>query len=813
MDTELSKKESRFSIFLAQARSYIQSEGFSPLKIFIWIATILLLFAPLVVDSKILFPFVSGKSFYFIFFAEIIFFSWLGLIIFKKQYRPKINTVSVILAVFLIAASLSTVFGVDPSRSFWSNYERMTGLSMLLHLFAFFLVISSTFKKNDWLWIFGFSNVAAVIASFSSLFSINAATRGGGTLGNDSFLGSYLVINVFLAVYLFFGFKDGGCSKWIGKAVRSFAVLSFSVMTFCLLFEGSIFWQGFIKSHIEATSTQISLEQMEKEMVEKEKGLEPFSSLVGLFEGTFFWKSQIRYTQIDSEQITKEEKHLEPLYLLAKDFFPSMAKAANSPLEPSGSPEPAVQAPSPGLAKDLLNGGARAAKYSMLGGLLLLIPLFLFLKKEGKTRIAGAIFLGAVSLSALVLFYLALQPGSWIYEKFVQMATMSRIEVWKIAWQSFLQRPFLGWGPDNFEIAFSSNFSPKLFLPEYGGEIWFDRAHNIIMDNLVSFGILGSILYLGIFAGTFWSLVRLRFSKKIGLAAAAVPLAALAAYFVQNLTVFDMVSSLVMFFLILGFAASLDAKDKEEARPDKMSFSYLRCGLMSGAVLAIFIFSFLTFIAGPYKTGILVIKAGDSDNLDMRLEMSQAALGASSEGKYQVTTFLADSLINSRNAPVSKKRLLEELNFLSGELKKNIAQSPLDFRLYLKLGEFYNAWGGAIDSSKLAAAQEVLEEAINLSPNNQQAYWGLIKTKLTQARNMTKAGDKSGAKSKYDEAMALADAAIKIEPKVEQAHLMAMQIAKNAEDRNLYEEKKKEALEINPGWEEDIKNKFEDNIE
>ena len=175
----------------------------------ILLGTGLSLFAPLFVSGKFFFPFVGPKSLYFMAFVEVIFVAWLILQLFSKNYRPKLNILLAVLIIFVVVLIFSSVFGADFSRSFWSKYERMTGLLMWFHLLAFFLVISSTFrKKSDWLKIFSISIFVAVIISVLSLPKIGESimkgypTRGGATIGNSSFLGTYLLFNIFLALYL-----------------------------------------------------------------------------------------------------------------------------------------------------------------------------------------------------------------------------------------------------------------------------------------------------------------------------------------------------------------------------------------------------------------------------------------------------------------------------------------------------------------------------------------------------------------------------------------------------------------------------------
>jgi len=158
------KKERRLREEIQPGRE--KEEGISPILVGIirW-ATYLILFAPLIISGQYFFPFVGPKSIFFMGLVEIIFFTWLFLIVFNPKYRPRFNILSIALILFLVVLILSTVFGADISRSFWSKYERMTGLLMWVHLFAFFLVISSVFKKQDWIKIFSVSIFAAILMS------------------------------------------------------------------------------------------------------------------------------------------------------------------------------------------------------------------------------------------------------------------------------------------------------------------------------------------------------------------------------------------------------------------------------------------------------------------------------------------------------------------------------------------------------------------------------------------------------------------------------------------------------------------------
>jgi hypothetical protein len=354
-----------------------------------------------------------------------------------------------------------------------------------------------------------------------------------------------------------------------------------------------------------------------------------------------------------------------------------------------------------------------------------------------------------------------------------------------------LERPWLGWGPENFEFVFAKHFNPCMFLGECGGEIWFDRAHNVVFDALVQTGIIGFLSYLLVFGTVFLILWKRFFKGKVDFLTAGIFSVLLISYFIQNLTVFDMVSSYMIFFLVLGFIASFTLLEKENQIPRKISSPNF---LVAFVLLVLFIFSFINFIIKPFKTDYYAIETIKHQDFAERLYFYKKALAASPLGKHQIRTFFAEQFENfyqsEAGKKVSQKDLLEELNFLTDELKKSINESPLDFRSYLRLGQLYNTLF-TVDQTKIAEAEEIIQKTIELSPTNQQGYWELAQTKLYGG--------------KIEEALSLAEKAVELDKKVPQSHLIVIQIAKFMGDNELVKKKAEEAIEIIPELEPKIK--------
>jgi O-antigen ligase len=161
------------------------------------------------------FPFITSKAFIFRWIIEIIFAFWLVLAVFYKEYRPKKNSLLLAISIFIGIVTLATVTGVNPLRSFWSNFERMEGLVMYLHLFAYFLVLGNVFRKKDWFVFFNAFVVSGLMEGAYALFqkmgkipSPQGGFRVDGTIGNPAYLAAFMIFIVGFCVLLFLRSKN-----------------------------------------------------------------------------------------------------------------------------------------------------------------------------------------------------------------------------------------------------------------------------------------------------------------------------------------------------------------------------------------------------------------------------------------------------------------------------------------------------------------------------------------------------------------------------------------------------------------------------
>ncbi len=586
------------------------------------------LLTPLIVVDGFFYAFVVPKTIYFRVIVEIIFAAYLFLILSFPKYRPKVNALSVSIFIFVLISIIASVLGVDFQRSFWSVYERETGLFTLFHLYAFFIVLSNIFKeKKDWEKLLFISIAIGIVCSLG-VVSAGQAARGGGTVGNTSFLASYLLFNIFFAIALLVENKFSG--------LGIFAIISLLI------------------------------------------------------------------------------------------FIPV-----------------------------LLSVGARGATISFYIGLILLfIGLLFFSGKKKLKRIAMVVPLILILITGILIFsFPAIQ--AFIISNLVEMK--ARILVWEMAWKGFLDKPILGWGLENFNIVFDKYFNPKLFLEEYGREVWFDKAHNVVLDTLINSGIVGLISYLSVFCVSIFLLLKKCFvenEERIGVNLTIISL--LIAYFIQNLLVFDMISSYVVLFLTLSFVNFLIQKDNFEDNNNFIVPGFFK----KLCYILIFIFTGVCSYFGNIQPAnsaintVSMVRANSVKEATGFYEKSLKSFKYNNEINKQFSSILNSGTLNLKE---SEEVLQKAISLAEKEILKNIQDNNINLRSYIALARIY-ASNYRITSNNyyLDLTEDVLKEAIKLSPENQQIYWLLSDIKYKQ-------GD-------FDLSVGLLKKAIDLEPAYDNSH-------------------------------------------
>ncbi|MEK7586779.1 MAG: O-antigen ligase family protein [Patescibacteria group bacterium] len=193
------------------------------------------LFLPMVVSSSLFFPFITGKNFGFRIIVEIVLALWLILALRDPAYRPKKTLLLGLVTALLVVLAFATAYAIDPYRAFWSNQERMEGLISFIHLFAYFIVLTSVLKtERAWFWFWHTSIGVSVMVGIHGLLQLagkaevhQGSARLDASLGNASYLAVYMLVHIFItAIYLRRRIKEKS-GNWIWYFYLPIIVLQF----------------------------------------------------------------------------------------------------------------------------------------------------------------------------------------------------------------------------------------------------------------------------------------------------------------------------------------------------------------------------------------------------------------------------------------------------------------------------------------------------------------------------------------------------------------------------------------------------------
>ena len=187
-----------------------------PLLFSVRISLALVLLTPLIVMSPPFphgfFPYVVGKALYAHTLIEIALGMWIVLALRHPSYRIPHSRLLLIFAIYLLIAFIAAIFGVSPQRSLWSNYERMTGVVSLTHWFLYVVILVSVFRSwADWRVLLNINlgvGFVVCLLGVSQYFDIwllgfmQETNRLDITLGNATYVGTYMLVNVLIGLAL-----------------------------------------------------------------------------------------------------------------------------------------------------------------------------------------------------------------------------------------------------------------------------------------------------------------------------------------------------------------------------------------------------------------------------------------------------------------------------------------------------------------------------------------------------------------------------------------------------------------------------------
>lgn len=669
----------------------------------ILVAASFALFLPIIVNGSFYYSFMFLKSILFRATVQLMVALYVALAMISPPYRPRFHLLSYALMAWFGVMLISSLPGisVDAWNSWWGDFRRMGGMVAQLHLLAFFVVLSQTFKRErDWLTVFVASLFAAVLMGFSGmlqylqldyLYRFPQESRIEGAAGNANFFAAAMMLSILVVLWLL-ARKDKGTAYPV--LARVWLILLAGVDLF------AVGWDICTGGHITSGLTLFPVAVFAL-------------ALHGMSFGWFVLRRSIRAGEA-------------VLVLIAGWCFFWMYQTQT-----------------------------RSAVVGLFGSLMCLAALYSFFGATRKARLACACLILLIILPPAVILINRSSP--WITShpillryaslSFSDASAVNRVYAWRASARAAAERPLFGWGLDNYRNAFDRHFPPEIHTAA-GAEFWFDRAHNWVMDIGTTTGLAGLTIYAG-FYGMVLLFLWQRWFQRRDQADTLLMMALVLAYLLQGLFTFDTVNTDIILYLVLAYVAYLhagaatcpDVHPGDKSPPTRRS---RRDWILVGSAAAILAAALSFSVIRPFKSNRLLqqarisTRALDPETRTPRVAYREETVGLfrradayQTTGQHAVHEEFANyafDLAKASYIPIGQK--IAAVKQAASFLNESIARSPANARHYQYMASLVN---GTFDfvrkedpqlaTSLAELALAGLQKAEFLSPTRPQWYF------------------------------------------------------------------------------------------
>ncbi|MBI4250715.1 O-antigen ligase family protein [Candidatus Uhrbacteria bacterium] len=392
----------------------------------------------------------------------------------------------------------------------------------------------------------------------------------------------------------------------------------------------------------------------------------------------------------------------------------------------------------------MLGAGSRSVFYSFALALGVYALFMIFRLAGARLRVRLAAGIAVFFFLFVGLYFIMQSPGIKEWGKanlpytlnrvfYSQSANEDRIVLWKIGLQGFVDRPFLGWGWENYNAPYEKHLVPRPYM-----EPWYDRSHNQLIDVLALTGIVGFLAYL-----FFWGSLGFVLFKKARELSSRAELGSLGAlgafflfYFLQNLTIFDNPAPLFVFFFTLAFAtsATVSSQAKNESSEGGIQGRgrlFLSLGVVFALAFAMYQWNINPFLKSSEGiNGYFLLQNNDKSGLRYIRSSLEGDSFTDNEILSQVVALFMDTMA-AGSVQFSDQEQKYWLSFLKDELQEQTVLHPYNLKNYLALASIYTRYAG-FDPSYLQKAEETAKQVLAISPLRREGYTQMSEFKRTQ---------------------------------------------------------------------------------
>ncbi len=345
-------------------------------------------------------------------------------------------------------------------------------------------------------------------------------------------------------------------------------------------------------------------------------------------------------------------------------------------------------------------------------------------------------------LACIVFLVFILSPENSIAKKLLyypknDITIQNRVISWNIGLQAFMEKPFFGYGNENFSYVFDKYFNSDI-VRDSGSFTWYDRAHNTVIEILVANGLFGVCAYLAILIFAFIEIAKTSLPKtqKITLASLLV------SYFINSFFLFDTLSSLMLFFIVLSFIQSQNMERRNIflqnisikihsffSRPKKLKKSHVISLCIAFTIIVYFIN--IAPISAAYFASRVFLKKGIPN--EKIAKNFQKAFFITSPHAPEFRQTLGGYVYSKLSENPKIDPLAELIVLAITELEKANDANPMDAQTRLIEADLAQVASPA-NPALLYLAEKRALEALAISPKRYQPYFTLGKIKFSQKK-------------------------------------------------------------------------------
>jgi tetratricopeptide (TPR) repeat protein len=342
-------------------------------------------------------------------------------------------------------------------------------------------------------------------------------------------------------------------------------------------------------------------------------------------------------------------------------------------------------------------------------------------------------------------------------------------------------RTLVGWGQEQFGYVFQRFYEPRYLRFE---ALWFDRAHNKLLDVLVMNGALGFAAYALLWALVFRAILRREDRRE-----AAALLFFGVSYFVQNVFAFDTVATYIPLFAFLAFVASGERSAAASPAPPpspkrRSNVNALEnIGIAAAGPFAVFTLVVLAVTYIAFRQMLAYVPAISRGRMDLVYQNFDRVITPYTYVQPELRVSLLQQLVtavqrsDNPQAALQAARPLLMKAFSAAE--EAVRREGWNSRAYSTIATTYEALGD------LASAEAYWKKALELSPRRQELLYSLA---LNYAR-----------RGRGEEALALGRELVALDPDAARARIYHAVIVSLVEGSASFREATDAALAVFEG--------------